>query len=218
MSRFFEPKPADKEPPSTKRLYAPATERNRDVLLDVFKAHLPKNGTLVEVASGTGEHAAHIAGHLQPLFWQPSDIEPEKHASIDAWAAESGAENILPAIRMNVLEDSISDLVLPIPITAIAAINLIHIAPWQVAQALVRGAAKALTSDGILFLYGPYRRGGAHTSLSNKSFDMSLKSRDSSWGVRDIEAVTELATDQGFHQPTIIEMPANNLSLVFKRS
>lgn len=218
MSRFFNPKPAGGEPQANNKLYAPATERNRDVLLDVFLAHMPKSGTLVEVASGTGEHAAHLASHLRPLYWQPSDIEPEKLKSIDAWAAESGADNILPAVHMNVLENSFSDLVLPAPITAIVAINLIHIAPWPVAQALVRGAAATLSSGGVLFLYGPFRRGGAHTSPSNENFDLSLKSRDAEWGVRDLEAVSTMAVDEGFGDPIIIEMPANNLSLIFKKS
>jgi len=183
----------------------------------VFRTHLPRDGTLVEVASGTGEHAAHMASHLHPLIWQPTDIEPDKLDSINAWAEKSGAKNILPAVHMNVFEDQFSDLAVPAPISAIAAINLIHIAPWRVADALVRGASATLDAGGILFLYGPYRRGGAHTSPSNESFDASLRSRDSSWGVRDLEAVADLATDHGFSDPTIVEMPANNLSLVFKR-
>ncbi len=218
MSRFFNPQSGSDQPPSDKKLYAPACERNRDVLLDVFKIYGPKSGTLVEVASGTGQHAAHIAPHLEPLFWQPSDIDPEKLKSIDAWAAESGAENILPATHLDLLEHSFCDLGLPVPITAVAAINLIHIAPWPVAEALVRGAATALPSGGILFLYGPYRRGGKHTSPSNQSFDLSLKSRDSQWGVRDLEEVAKMAVKADFLPPTIIEMPANNLSVVFKRA
>lgn len=225
MSRFFDPKPADtsRSDPSRadQRLYAPATERNRDALLEVFRTHLPKSGTLVEVASGTGQHAAHMASHLQPLYWQPSDIEPDKLDSINAWAAESGAENILPAAHINVFEHEFSALKVPAPISAVAAINLIHIAPWPVAEALVRCAAAVLASggasNGVLFLYGPYRRGGAHTSPSNESFDASLRSRDNSWGVRDLEDVSELAAGHGFGDPTIIEMPANNLSLIFKR-
>lgn len=229
MSRFFEPKAAD-ELPTDKKLYAPATERNRDVLLEVFRVHLPGSGTLVEVASGTGQHAAHMASHLQPLYWQPSDIEPDKLDSINAWAAESAnksgpksgpkpnTDNILPAVQFNVLEDEFTDLKVPTPINVIAAINLIHIAPWSVAEALVHKASATLDAGGTLFLYGPYRRGGMHTSPSNQSFDTSLRSRNNSWGVRDLEAVAELALGHGFDDPAIIEMPANNLSLVFKRS
>ncbi len=226
MTKFFDPKPTDtnRSGPgrASQKLYAPATERNRDALLEVFRAHLPKSGTLVEIASGTGQHAAHMASHLQPLYWQPSDIEPDKLDSINAWAAESGEENILPAVHMNVFENEFSTLEVPAPISAVAAINLIHIAPWSVAEALVRRAATTLVSggaasDGVFFLYGPYRRGGAHTSPSNESFDASLRSRDNSWGVRDLEAVSELAMVHGFGDPAIIEMPANNLSLVFKR-
>ena len=217
MSPFFNPKPSGGDPASDKKLYAPATERNRDALLDVFKAHLPGSGTLVEVASGTGEHAAHMARHLAPLYWQPSDIEPDKLDSINAWAAESAAENILPAVHMNVFENDFSALEVPAPISVVAAINLIHISPWPVAEALVRKASTALEPNGVLFLYGPYRRGGAHTSPSNESFDASLRSRDSNWGVRDLEAVSELAQGHDFGAPTIIEMPANNLSLIFKK-
>lgn len=217
MSRFFDPKP-DEAQVKDKRLYAPATERNRDVLLDVFLNHISKTGTLVEVASGTGEHAAHMASHLTPLQWQPSDIEPEKLASINAWAAVSGAENILPAQQFNVLESSFADLALPAPLNTVSAINLIHIAPWSVAEALVQKAAAELSPGGTLFLYGPYKCGGEHTSDSNESFDLSLKSRDAMWGVRDLEAVTALATGHGFAQPTVIEMPANNLSVIFKKA
>ncbi len=218
MSRFFDPQSGDGQAPADKKLYAPACERNSDVLLDVFKTHIPKNGALVEVASGTGQHAAHMASHLAPLFWQPSDIDPEKIKSIDAWTAESGAENILPAAHLDLLKNSFYDFILPAPLVAIAAINLIHIAPWQVAEALVKGSAKALETDGVLFLYGPYRRGGQHTSPSNENFDLSLKSRDSEWGVRDLEAVAKMAVEAGFCSPTVIEMPANNLSVVFKRT
>jgi len=216
MSQFFDPQEPNNSP-SDKRLYAPATARNRDVLLEVFLAHLPKTGTLVEVASGTGEHAAHIAAHMAPLHWQPSDIEPEKLESINAWAQTSDADNILPARRLNVIEDTFHDLVLPAPLTAVSAINLIHIAPWSVAEALVQKAATTLAEDGTLLLYGPYKRGGDHTSPSNESFDQSLKSRDAEWGVRDLEAVSSLATGHGFSAPTVIEMPANNLSLIFKK-
>lgn len=219
MSRFFDPKASNDNSDSLtdKRLYAPATERNRAVLLEVFLAHIPKTGTLVEVASGTGEHAAHLADHMKPMFWQPSDIEPEKLHSINAWAQASGSENILPAKTLDVLKDHFADLLLPAPLAAVTAINLIHIAPWSVAEALVRKAADALPKGGTLFLYGPYKRSGDHTSPSNESFDQSLKSRDAQWGVRDLEAVSGLATSKGFGSPTIIEMPANNLSLIFKR-
>jgi len=218
MSQFFDPQSGNDRTRADKKLYAPACERNSSVLLDVFSAHMPKSGTLVEVASGTGQHAAHIGPHLAPLFWQPSDIDPEKINSIDAWIAETNTENILPATRLNMLEHSFRDLILPAPLAAIAAINLIHIAPWQVAEALVQGAATALPADGVLFLYGPYRRGGQHTSPSNESFDLSLKSRDGEWGVRDLETVTQMAVEAGFCTPTVIEMPANNLSVVFKRT
>ncbi len=216
MSNFFDPQGNDNV--SDKRLYAPATERNRDHILEVLKDHHPGEGTLLEVASGTGEHAAHMAGHFMSADWQPSDLEADKLASIDAWAQTNGHTNILPAVRFDVLTDDMTTLALRKPLNAVFAANLIHIAPWSVAEALISKAGNALPTGGIFFLYGPFKRGGTHTAPSNESFDTSLKSRDTTWGVRDLEAVEKLAKDAGFEAPTIIEMPANNLSIIFRRS
>lgn len=217
MNPFFDPKanPGDTTP---QRLYAPATARNRDCILDVLKAHHPGHGTLLEVASGSGEHAVHMAHHFDGAYWQPSDIDPEKVASIDAWRAEGITDALLPAIRFDALADDMTSLDLPAPLTAVMAVNLIHIAPWTVAQALVAKAASALENDGLLFLYGPYKQGGGHTAPSNESFDQSLKSRDARWGVRDLEAVTDLACTAGFTSPVVIDMPANNLSVIFRKA
>ncbi len=213
MSKFFDPKSAGSA--ADKRLYAP--ERNREVILEVLKLHHPGHGTLLEFASGTGEHAAHMADHFGDAFWQPTDIEPDKIDSINAWRSTTAQKSMLYGQLFNVLEHEISSLSLPAPLTTVFSANLIHIAPWPVAETLIHKSGKALTADGILFLYGPFKRDGAHTSSSNESFDQSLKARDSAWGVRDIEAVQELATAAGFGTPTIIEMPANNLSVVFKK-
>lgn len=216
MNRFFDPQTGDA--PSDKRLFAPATARNRDAILDILKLHHPGTGTLLEIASGTGEHAAHMASHFPDCHWQPSDIDPEKIASIDAWRTGSAAAEILPAMQLDILADDLNDLEVPAPISTIMAVNLIHIAPWGVAKLLIEKSAATLPPEGVLFLYGPYKRDGVHTAPSNESFDLSLRARDADWGVRDLEAVSALAQQAGFGAPTVIEMPANNLSVVFRKA
>lgn len=216
MTKFFNPGKHE-DAGADARLHAPATARNRDVILDVLKAHLPRKGSLLEVASGTGEHAAHIAAHFPDLHWQPTDIDPDHLESIDAWRTHVGLNNILPARPFNALEDDWALDHLPQPLSAVMAANLIHISPFEVAEALIKGAGNALNGEGILYLYGPYKRKGQHTAPSNESFDASLKARDPRWGVRDMEAVIELAQGAGFEAPEIIAMPANNFSLVFKK-
>ncbi|UTW55568.1 DUF938 domain-containing protein [Kordiimonas sp. SCSIO 12610] len=218
MANFFNP-----DDMGDKRLHAPATARNRDILKDVFQKHIPNTGVLLEIASGTGEHAYHIAPSLGQVVWQPTDIEENHLLSIDAWrdhalsANRSETINIRPAQKLNILDEKIP-LLYDSDLTAICAINLIHIAPFSVTEALIRHAGTALKQDGILFLYGPYKQNSEHTSQSNADFDQSLKSRNPSWGVRDMETITELAMAEGFNAPEIIPMPANNFSLVFKKS
>lgn len=214
MARFFNPEGKDGE--KDLRLHAPATARNRDVILDVLSPALPPSGLIFEVASGTGEHAAHMAPQLPTYIWQPTDIEEHHLLSIDAWRRDTETDNILPARAFDVMEHSFEKEATE-PIAAILSINLIHIAPWEVAKTLIAKAGPALSKGNILYLYGPYKRGGTHTSESNAQFDLSLKSRNTNWGVRDMEAVTELAQKAGFAAPAITPMPANNFSLVFKR-
>lgn len=195
---------------SDERLHAPATRRNRDVILDVLRRALPPSGLVLEIASGTGEHVAHFAGALPGLTFQPSDPNPATLASIGAWAA--GLANVRPPMQLDATAPAW-------PVTAadaVLCINMIHIAPWDAAIGLVAGAARVLRAGAPLYLYGPYRRNGAHTAPSNDAFDQSLKSRDPTWGVRDLEAVIELAATD-FAGPEITGMPANNLSLVFRR-
>lgn len=211
MARFFDPEGKGE------RLHAPATARNRDFILDVLKPALPQEGTIFEVASGTGEHAAYMAPKLPAHHWQPSDIDPRHLASINAWRAEVLVGNILPARRFDVLENDFTDPELAAPLSAILSINLIHISPWTVAETLIAKAGEALPAGGLFYLYGPYKQGSKHTSESNEAFDVSLKSRDPSWGVRDMEAVIDLAEKAGFGAPDIIPMPANNFSLVFHK-
>jgi SAM-dependent methyltransferase len=191
------------------RRQAPAAARNRDPILDVLRAHLPARGLVLEVASGTGEHTAHFAEALPHLTFQPSDHDPEARASIDAWT--EGLANVRPAVRLDAAAE-----VWPIDkADAIVCINMIHIAPWDAAVGLIRGAAQRLTSDGILFLYGPYIRPGVTMGPGNLAFDRDLRTRNPAWGLRDLDAVTTLAAQHGFSLPQIVEMPANNLSLVF---
>lgn len=216
MTRFFNPGNAD-EADDGNRLHAPATARNRAPILEVLKPRLPSAGSLLEIAAGTGEHAAYLAPHFKTLHWQATDIEEHHLASIDAWRLHSGATNILPAKAFNALTDDWIFDHLPAPLEVVMAANLIHISPFEVAEALIIGAGSALSAGGILFLYGPYKQEGRHTSASNDAFDMSLKSRNSAWGVRDMETIIDLATAAGFGAPEVIAMPANNFSLIFKK-
>jgi hypothetical protein len=194
--------------------HAPATARNRQPILDVLRPRLPDDGLVLEVASGSGEHVAHFAAALPHLVFQPSDPNGAARASIDDWALTSGLANIRPAMALDAEAEAW-------PIERAAAVlcsNMIHIAPWSAAVGLIAGAARVLPADGPLYLYGPYRRAGRHTAPSNDAFDRDLRERNPAWGVRDLEAVTELAAAHGFEAPEIIDMPANNLSLVFRRS
>jgi SAM-dependent methyltransferase len=199
---------------SDARLYAPATARNRDPILAVLERSLPARGLVLEVASGTGEHAVHFAARLSALVFQPSDPDAAARASIDRWVAAAGLGNVRPALDLDAAAGG-----WPVDeADAVLCINMIHIAPWRAAAGLVRNAARILPPGGILFLYGPYKRSGRHTAPSNAAFDASLRAADPRWGVRDLEAVAALAAASGFSAPVIEEMPANNLSLVFRRA
>jgi len=196
----------------TVRRQAPAAARNRGPILAVLRDWLPAEGLVLEVASGSGEHAVHFAEALPGLVFQPSDPDAGALASIDAWAEE--AANIRGAVR---LDAASADW--PVgAVDAVVCINMIHIAPWAAAEGLVRGAAARLPSGGPLVLYGPYRVGGAHTAPSNAAFDADLRARDPAWGVRDLEAVAALGSDAGFGAPEVRAMPANNLMLRFRRA
>ncbi|MBU9619868.1 DUF938 domain-containing protein [Burkholderia multivorans] len=198
--------------PSARRS-APAAERNRGPILDVLRRVLPARGRVLEVASGTGQHVVHFAQALPALRWQPSDPDPLARESIAAWIAHTGVANVDAPLAFDVRDPSWPAA----PIDAIVCINMIHISPWASAQALFAGAARVLRPDGVLYLYGPYRRGGRHTAPSNDAFDLQLRSRDPSWGVRDLETVVALGTDLGLDCTEVVEMPANNLSVVFRR-
>jgi hypothetical protein len=201
-------------PVSGTALTAPAVARNRDPILAVLRDILPAAGTVLEIASGTGEHAVHFAAALPHLAWQPSDPDAQARRSIAAHAAQAGLANLLAPLELDA-----SAPIWPIArADAVVSINMIHISPWRATQGLMAGAARLLAAGALLYLYGPYRQHGLHTAPSNAAFDASLRARDPEWGVRDLEAVVALAAEQGFALQRTVPMPANNLSVVFRRN
>ncbi|WP_108810703.1 DUF938 domain-containing protein [Sphingorhabdus sp. Alg231-15] len=193
--------------------HAPATLRNRDAIVSVLQGVLPKDGTVLEIASGTGEHAVYFGEKFPNLTWQPSDPDPDGCRSIAAWTKRAGVGNVLPPLQLDAL---VSEWDIEKP-AAILCINMIHIAPWEASIGLFDKAAKLLKSGGIFFLYGPYFRGDAPTAQGNLDFDRSLKSRDLRWGIREVDDMDALATKNGFTRTDLVEMPANNLSLIYRR-
>ena len=200
---------------SDARKSAPATARNREPIFEVLRPLLPERGFVLEIASGTGEHITGLAqASGSAVIFQPSDPDDDARRSVDAWTREHALANVRPAIVLDAAAETWpvarADLVF--------CINMIHISPWPATEGLFRGAAGVLPSGGVLFTYGPYRRGGAHTSPGNASFDHDLRRSNPAWGIRDVEVVAELASECGFAAPEIVEMPANNLSLVIRRN
>lgn len=195
------------------RLHAPATRRNREPIIEVLRRALPPTGLVLEVASGTGEHASAFADAMPELTWQPTDRDPAALASIRAHAEEAGPANLRAPLRLDC-----ESAVWPVArAAAVLCINMIHIAPWSACVGLVAGAARILEPAGVLYLYGPFRRGGGHTSESNRSFDADLRRRDPRWGVRDLGDVSALAATYGLALLETVSMPANNLSVLFHR-
>ncbi|MCT7988435.1 class I SAM-dependent methyltransferase [Laspinema olomoucense] len=209
--------------PNDPRRFAPATQRNREPILKVLRRVLPPRGTVLEVASGSGEHAIFFAPRLKPRFWQPSEPEPLLRESILAWMKEVPSDNLFPPIPLNVaesvwlIESAENPPVNLSEITAIIAINLIHISPFTATLGLMAGAGRILPTGGILYLYGPFKRGGKHTAPTNESFDEMLQQQNSEWGVRNLEEVEAVARKNGLNLQEIVEMPANNLSVIFRR-
>ena len=192
----------------------PSAERNKGPILDVLARVLPRRGLVLEIASGTGQHVIHFARALSSLTWQPSDPDPELRASIAQRVGEEKLANVSAPIELDVAR-------LPWPLQtadAVVCINMIHVAPWSATLALLEGTRALLPAQHVLFLYGPYRRHGQHTSKSNAQFDADLRVHNSEWGLRDLEVVSESAASSGFVLAEIVEMPANNLSLVFRRT
>jgi len=196
---------------SDPRRSAPHVARNAGPIANVLKTVLPARGLVLEVASGTGEHALHFAHAFPNLLWQPSDPEPAAQRSIDAWRAEAGLANLLPAVALDARAAE-----WPIAaVDAVLCINMIHISPWAATEGLLRGAARLLAPGAPLFLYGPFLQGGVETAPSNAAFDDSLRARDPEWGLRDLEAVAAAA--RGFGLDAVVAMPANNLSVVLRK-
>lgn len=194
------------------RQHAPATARNRDAILAVLHRLAPASGTVLEVASGSGEHAAHFAAALPGLVFQPTDPDAARRASIDAWCA--GIANVRPALAL----DATTGPWPAGPFDLLLCCNMIHIAPWEAAEGLVAGAGRVLSPGGVLLLYGPFRRQGVKTAPGNEAFDADLRARNPAWGVRDLESVDALARAAGFGGAEITEMPANNLCVAWRRA
>ena len=197
---------------SDPRIYYPHVVRNRAPILDVLRRVLPK-ALVLEIASGSGEHAAYFAKELSALLWQPTDPDPDALKSIAAHRAATDAANLLPPLRLDVMSE-----IWPVErARSIVCNNMIHIAPWAACQELMAGAQRTLSPGGVLFLYGPYKIDGRHTAPSNRDFDIDLKMRNPAWGIRDLADVKDLARRHGFDLAETVQMPANNLSVIFRR-
>ena len=195
------------------RRYAPATLRNRDAILEVLRSVLPASGLVVEVASGTGEHVVHFAHDLTRLEWQPSDPSPHARRSILAWAETAALTNLCAPLDIDAAAESWGiDLA-----AAIICINMTHISPWASTVGLMREAGRVLTSGAPVYLYGPFRRTGRILEPSNEAFDHDLRMQDPRWGLRDLDDVIRCAADHGLSLASVIDMPANNLSVVFMK-
>jgi cyclopropane fatty-acyl-phospholipid synthase-like methyltransferase len=197
------------------RQLSPSTARNREPILAVLRRVIPAGARVLEIASGAGEHAVFLAAALPRVTWQPSDPDPNARASIAAWAESRGPSAVLPPLDIDVtasawgLEGE--------PFDAMVCINMIHISPWEATLGLMRGAGRLLRVGGLLYTYGPYKRGGRHTAPSNEAFDAWLEQRDPRFGVRDLDEVARAANAHSVTLRECVEMPANNLSLIFER-
>jgi len=192
--------------------HAPAAERNRGPILEVLQRVLPEHGHALEVASGSGQHVVAFAAAMPQWTFSPSDLDPTARASVDAWVAELGLGNVRPAVTLDASA-------WPWPVTSVDAVlcsNMIHISPWDATLGLLRGAGEVLTPGGTLVLYGPFYVEG-QSADSNVAFDRSLRSRDRSWGVRELEEIRSIASSHGLVHEQSVTMPANNLTVVFRR-
>lgn len=194
-------------------LHAPAADRNKEAILRVLAGLLPARGNVLEIASGTGQHVAFFAKALPDLQWQPTDPEPAHRASIAARTAEAGLGNVRPPLDLDVFA--------PWPhldVDAVVVANLVHVSPAGSIDALCAGAARVLLPEGVLCVYGPFNRNGRHTSGGNARFDRTLREQNPNWGLRDVETLLAAAEARGLAAPQIIEMPANNLLVVVRKS
>ena len=196
------------------RQYAPAAARNREPILRALLSILPASGLVLEVASGTGEHSVHFAKAMPMLTWQPSDPSQGARRSIAAWIASEGLGNVLPPLDLDAMSDS-----WPLDhAAALVCINMIHISPWAATEGLLEGASRILDEGAPLYLYGPFRQAARPIEPSNAAFDADLRHRDPRWGLRDLDEVTARAATHGLRRDRVVEMPANNLSVVFRKT
>jgi len=211
------------------RQYAPATKRNREAILEVLQQVVPYNCTVLEIASGTGEHGVFFAPRMGNRKWLPSEPNPLLLASIEAWQTYQPVDNLYPPLELDVcdsvwpVETRVSPTWLQsldfetFPLAAMVNINMIHIAPWLTCLGIMAGASRILPPGGILYMYGPFKQDGKHTAPSNAAFDATLRSQNPQWGVRDLNDVVEVARARDLSLLTTYQMPANNLSVVFQR-
>jgi hypothetical protein len=195
------------------RQEAPATARNREPIAAVLAEELPQSGLVLEIAAGTGEHAVHFAGRFPALQWQPTDPNEEARGSIAAWRAQAGLPNLLAPLELNAAAPD-----WPVGQTgAVVCINMVHISPWAASEGLFAGAGRVLSAGAPLVLYGPFFEDGVDPAPSNLDFDASLRRRNPEWGIRQVEALDGLAARNGLARSRRIEMPANNLTLIYRK-
>lgn len=209
-------KPPYMQPHLAKRLSAPAALRNREPIRQALAPHLPSSASVLEIASGTGEHALYLSDNLvQVTCWQPTDVDSTALESINAWQTDAKTNKLLPAAFLDVLANPSPPLT---PFNTLIAINMVHIAPWAATEGLMRLANHHLSVGGIVYLYGPYWQSGVDPAPSNLAFDASLRERNPLWGIRHLDEVVELARCNQLHLKACIDMPANNLSVIFTRT
>ena len=199
---------------SDRRLYFPHVARNRDPIFEVLRRVLPRQGLVLEIASGGGEHAAYFASNLPGVIWQPTDANSEMFESIAAHRAAAGVANLLAPLHLDVTSQQ-----WPVErADAMVCCNMIHISPWAATEGLIAGAGRTLPRGGPLYLYGPYKIDGRHTAPSNQDFDARLRAQNPLWGVRDLTEVSRLAERHSLALAETVPMPANNLSVIFRRT
>ncbi len=195
------------------RIVSPSAERNKVPITELLMRVLPKQGNVLEISSGTGQHVLHFAQAMPHIRWQPTEQDADCLKSIASWLAPAPLPNVNAPMHLDV-----HDKVWPVgEVVAVVCLNMIHIAPPSATEALLRGAGKVIYSGGILFLYGPYRRQGRHTSVTNEAFDELLRAKNPEWGVRNLEDIALLAASEGLELQEIHDMPANNLALVLRK-
>lgn len=199
------------------RMFSPSAARNSEPILAVLKRLLPVHGVVLEVGCGTGEHAVSFAEAIPTLTWMPSDPDPASRDSTASWIKFRGLNNVLAPLDLDVCS-AVWGLEARAPFDAMVSINMVHIAPWSATVGLFSGAGRLLRAGGLLCLYGPFMHNGTHNSPSNAAFDESLRSRNPSWGLRDIAELEHLAEASGLRLTEAIEMPANNKLLVFRQA